>query len=411
MLKKAYILAGGKGTRLSEVVHDVPKPMAPINGFPFLHYILLQLKNQGIQEAVLLVGHLYHKIEDFFGSEYRGIKISYKIEETPRGTGGLIYELAKNSSEDILLINGDTFFDVNIPDFYASFLADDAQVSLALKEIHNKDRYGVVVCHNNRITAFNEKKMIEKGWINGGVYLLRKGVFDTLELPYSFSLETDFFEQQKETIKMSPYYSEGYFIDIGIPEDYYLAQKEIPQLFFPKIDSTWTLFLDRDGVINTHLPEDYVKELSEFVPIEGSIKAIAELSKRFQFTLVVTNQQGIGKGLMTEMELEKIHLHLQELVKKAGGRIDEVYYCPYLSSIKPRCRKPNPGMALQAKEEFPAIDFKKSIMVGDMPSDMDFAKNLGMYRVWVHRHEYNYFDKKTNFDLMIKRLDELPNFF
>ena len=411
MIQKAYILAGGKGTRLSEVVQDVPKPMAAINGFPFLHYILIQLKKQGIQEVVLLVGYLHQKIEDYFGSEYRGIKISYQIEERPRGTGGLIYELAKFSSEDILLINGDTFFDVNLSEFYASFFANDAQVSITLKEIYNKDRYGVVVCDNNRIFDFLEKKMVQKGWINGGVYLLRKGVFDSLDLPYSFSLEIDFFEQQKESIKMAPYFSEGYFIDIGIPEDYFLAQKEIPKLFFPKIDDTWTLFLDRDGVINTHMPEDYVKKMSEFVPVEGSIEAIAALSKRFQLTLVVTNQQGIGKGLMTEMELEKIHLHLQELVKKAGGRIDEIYYCPYLSSIKPRCRKPNPGMGLQAKSDFPAIDFKKSIMVGDMPSDMDFAKNLGMYRVWVHNGDYNYFDKKTSFDLMIKRLDELPSFF
>lgn len=152
---------------------------------------------------------------------------------------------------------------------------------------------------------------------------------------------------------------------------------------FPKIDKTWTLFLDRDGVINKHLPDAYVTSLVEFEFIPGSIEAIATLSKRFGKIVVVTNQQGIGKGLMTEMDLEKIHFYMQEEIAIKGGRIDAIYYCPYLSSIKPKCRKPEIGMALQAKEDFPTIDFTKSVMVGDSKTDMEFGKKIGAITIFI----------------------------
>ena len=145
-----------------------------------------------------------------------------------------------------------------------------------------------------------------------------------------------------------------------------------------RITPDYTLFLDRDGVINKRLMGDYVQSWEEFEFIPGSLEAIAKASSMFETIVVVTNQQGIAKKLMTEQDLADIHGQMVEEVTKAGGRIDHVYHCPELASEDPHCRKPNLGMANQAKAMFPKIDFEKSIMVGDSISDMQFGERLSM---------------------------------
>lgn len=153
------------------------------------------------------------------------------------------------------------------------------------------------------------------------------------------------------------------------------------------IDSSWTLFLDRDGVINERLPGAYVQNPVEFVFTEGCREAIKQLAQVFPRILVVTNQQGVGKGLMEEGALIALHRYMLRKIHTSGGRIDGVYYCTALAADHPACRKPNPGMAHQAKADFPEIDFSKSIMVGDSISDMEFGQRLGMKTVWVEGKE------------------------
>lgn len=148
------------------------------------------------------------------------------------------------------------------------------------------------------------------------------------------------------------------------------------------IDSTWTLFLDRDGVINHEKHMDYVHKWEEFVFYEDAPKSIASLSKIFNRTIVVTNQKGVGKGLTLSEDLHVIHENMKAAVRDAGGNIDEVYYCPDLDENSPY-RKPNPGMGLKAKAQFPDIDFSKSVMVGNTPGDMEFGRNLGCYTVFI----------------------------
>lgn len=150
-----------------------------------------------------------------------------------------------------------------------------------------------------------------------------------------------------------------------------------------QLDKSWTLFLDRDGVINKRLVDDYVKSWSEFEFETDVLQAIEKFSHIFGRILVVTNQQGIAKGLMTEMDLQVVHQQLVTKVENAGGRIDKVYFCPHWSGDGCNCRKPRTGMALQAKNEFPAIDFAKSIMVGDSPSDIEMGYQLGMTTVFI----------------------------
>jgi D-glycero-D-manno-heptose 1,7-bisphosphate phosphatase len=151
-----------------------------------------------------------------------------------------------------------------------------------------------------------------------------------------------------------------------------------------QIDKSWTLFLDRDGVINVKIEGDYVKKIEEFQFTDNAVKAIAKAKQLFAKILVVTNQQGIAKGLYTEDDLKIVHDYMQDQLAKENAQVDKIYYCPALSGdTRFNCRKPDIGMALQAKSDFPEIDFTKSVMVGDSISDMEFGKKLGMYTVFI----------------------------
>lgn len=175
-----------------------------------------------------------------------------------------------------------------------------------------------------------------------------------------------------------------------------------------KVDKTWTLFLDRDGVINKHLPDDYVKTWKEFIFNDGVLESINRLSKIFGRIIVVTNQQGIGKGLMTVEDLKAIHQKMLHEIELAGGHINAIYFAPLLvANDSEGMRKPNTGMAMQAKKDFPEIDFSKSIMVGDTKSDMQFGKNAGMFTVFLNKKIPYENVSSTFIDFEINALSEL----
>ncbi len=144
-----------------------------------------------------------------------------------------------------------------------------------------------------------------------------------------------------------------------------------------------TLFLDRDGVLNERLPGAYVRRWAEFRWLPGVLQALALLAPHFSRIFIVTNQQGIGKGLMTEQALAAIHQRMMQDIEAAGGRIDAIYHCPELASRPGNCRKPAPAMALRARADFPEVDFAGAVMVGDSLSDLQFGQQLGMYNVWI----------------------------
>jgi histidinol-phosphate phosphatase family protein len=148
-------------------------------------------------------------------------------------------------------------------------------------------------------------------------------------------------------------------------------------------DSNWTLFLDRDGVINRRIADDYVKVWDDFLFLEGSLEAIRELSAIFGRIIVVSNQQGIGKGLMDASHVEEIHLKMLQHISNEGGRIDKVYFSPHLEEMNHPDRKPGTGMALKAKHDFPEIDFGKSVMVGDSYTDMQFGRSIGSINILI----------------------------
>jgi D-glycero-alpha-D-manno-heptose 1-phosphate guanylyltransferase len=247
------------------------------------------------------------------------------------------------------------------------------------------DRYGVVELDKDGwVTNFKEKQFYSSGLINGGVYALNMERFLAEKLPEKFSFEKDYLEKQYTRRKLYGVIDEGYFIDIGIPEDYRRAQKELQlsPLDLNAIDKTWTLFIDRDGVINHEKKEEYIRNWEEFQFYDGVKEALKTFSKKFGKIIVISNQRGVGRQLMTEDDLLNIHRNMQAAIEAEGGGIDRIYYCTSADN-KHICRKPNPGMAFLAKKDLPAIDFSRAIMVGNKPSDMLFGRYAGIYTVFV----------------------------
>lgn len=223
---EAIVLAGGLGTRLRSVVSDVPKPMALVNHKPFLEYVLRHLIAEGVTRFILSVGYKSHLIQNYFSSEFNGVPIEYSIENSPLGTGGAIsMALAKVHGNKVFVVNGDTFFDVRLSDMTTLSDETDASVVLALKELHDFDRYGVVdIGNDGRVSGFREKGRYKSGYINCGIYLIRKNLFSIYSPGEKFSFEE--YLASNTTLDMYGVISGGYFIDIGIPEDYEKAQRE-----------------------------------------------------------------------------------------------------------------------------------------------------------------------------------------
>ena len=228
MLNEAIILAGGFGTRLSSVVEDVPKPMAPINGKPFLHYLFQQLVETGIARVVLAIHHKREVITDFFGDSYLGIEVKYSIEEDALGTGGGIRQaLTKCEGEQAIVLNGDSLIDLNLANFIEQFERSSAPMSMALRYMEDVLRYGAVETEGNILTEFKEKgEQKGAGYINSGVYLIQKEYFLNHTPEGNFSMETEFLEPTSKLGIIHTFPSNDYFIDIGIPSDYERAQDE-----------------------------------------------------------------------------------------------------------------------------------------------------------------------------------------
>lgn len=221
---EAILLAGGFGTRLKHIVNDVPKPMADISGKPFLEYVLDYLSQEDITRVIMAVHYKKECIMDYFRENYRGISIQYSVEETPLFTGGAVKKALSLCTEDyIWVINGDTYFQVPLKAMKDFCIAEHVCAAIAVKRMTHFSRYGKVeMDENSRITAFCEKAPCEEGYINGGIYYIQKSLLNSY--PEKFSLENDCFPQLLKGGKIAGFKSDGYFIDIGVPEDYYAAQ-------------------------------------------------------------------------------------------------------------------------------------------------------------------------------------------
>lgn len=230
-MKEAIVLAGGFGTRLRHVVSDVPKPMAPVAGRPFLCWLLDRLAAQGYGHVVLATGYMHEKIEDFFHNDYQGISIDYAREMSPLGTGGAIVNGMQHCTADcVTVLNGDTLFDIDHRRLAEVADANGGRLTIVTRLVEDAGRYGAVEADSaGRIIAFREKDpAIGRGYINGGIYRMRRSLLDGYAVGTQFSFEKEVMQALREPFFAYP--SDTYFIDIGVPDDYARAQTEFPAL-------------------------------------------------------------------------------------------------------------------------------------------------------------------------------------
>ena len=376
-MRQAVILAGGFGTRLSHVVSDVPKPMAPIKDKPFLDYIIKSLKQHDFDSFVFLTGYKSECIENYFKDLEN---VVFSKEETALGTGGAILNAYKYLKDDFFVINGDTFFDIDY-----SILEDfgkDKPMTVVLRYTNNIERYGFVEIDNNfAVKSFVEKGKLPEnkidGYINGGIYYLHKSVLKPYADKFNgefISLETDIFPELSKNAEIFALPLGGCFIDIGIPEDYYRAQNLIPDWLEKECKPA--LFIDKDGTLieNTEYPHG-----KDFKIIESTIDYVKKYASLGFHIVMITNQAGIGKGKFTFEQMQEGFDGIKEFYKSKGIIFDHIEYCPYHKDavIKEYAydtllRKPNPGMILRACEKL-RTDLKNSVMIGDN-KDIDNIK-------------------------------------
>lgn len=228
---KAIVLAGGFGTRLRERVPDLPKPMAPVAGRPFLEYVLDRLVAGGVSEIILSVGYRADVIKGHFGNAYRNATVSYAVESEPLGTGGAIaYAIIGQGDAPVLVLNGDTFINIDYAELMDWYVQSPSQVAMVLREVPDVTRYGSVLVLDGRVSGFAEKGKVGYGLINAGVYVIDPGVFETFGLAGRFGFEADLLQDHCDKLMPRAFITDEYFIDIGIPQDYERAQRELPEV-------------------------------------------------------------------------------------------------------------------------------------------------------------------------------------
>lgn len=378
-LRECIILAGGFGTRLQHLIPDTPKCLALVNGKPFLDYLIQYLLAEKTDKFIFSLGYKNEIVISYIQSKFPNLPAEFCVEEKPLGTGGaILFSLKKCTSDHVFILNADTFYPISIESLYKFHLYKKSDISIALKPMLYPDRYGTVLLDDeNKIIQFLEKKPSSYGLINGGIYLLSRSWLSGLELPEIFSFETEILQRFASTENIFGDVQDVPFIDIGIPIDYEKSQSYLPE-HLSLIKKDKFLFLDRDGVINTLREKDYVKSIGEFEFLGDVLLELPLIAKEFKHIFIVTNQQGIGKGLMSESDLDGIHQKMKASFLERGVSISEIYYCPHLIKDACECRKPKPGMLDQAKQQFPELLFAQSVLIGDSAVDMKMSEKRGL---------------------------------
>jgi D,D-heptose 1,7-bisphosphate phosphatase len=376
VLKQAVILVGGLGTRLGERTKLLPKPMLEVGGRPFLDYLLDEVSRYPtIGKILLLAGHRAEQVvERYDGKRRRQAAISVVAEPTQLGTGGALKHAAARLDPQFLLLNGDSFFDFNLLDLAAS--DSPAMMRVALKKNHPGGRYGRVLLECHIVKRFLAPGTQSTGPINTGVYRVDRGILDLIdELPCS--LEQSVFPRLVEKGQLEAAVYDGFFIDIGIPEDLELARRELPaRMRRPAV------FFDRDGVLN--VDKAYVHRIEDFDWIPGAREAIKLCNDCGYLTFVVTNQAGVARGYYGVDSIHRLHGWMSAQLAEIGAHIDEFQYCPYHEEgtieqwrrASDR-RKPAPGMILDCLEGWP-VRKEVSLLIGDKPHDLSAAAAAGI---------------------------------
>ena len=378
VIHQACILVGGKGTRLGNLTRATPKPLLEIGqGRVFLDIVIEQVVRQGFNDVVLLAGHLGHLVQERYdGRRFGGGRVRVVVEPKPRGTGGALISAQEIIAPRFLLLNGDSFFDINLRALAAEASAQEALI--ALRRVSDPSRYGTVELKGKEVLRFHEKRADGRGpaLINAGIYALRHSIIHCIgALPCS--IEIDIFPTLAEKGQLVGIVYEGYFIDIGLPEALEQGRRELLDL-----RARPAAFLDRDGVLN--VDNGYVHRPDQVNWIAGAPEAVRRLNDLGYRVIVVTNQAGVGHGYYNEDDVVALHRWMQDQLAIRGAFIDAFYYCmhhPEARIEKYRGhhvnRKPDPGMILQAFSDL-MIRKDQSFLIGDKESDIEAARGAGI---------------------------------
>ncbi len=390
---KAVIMAGGKGTRIASVNAEVPKPMIPVLGKPILQYQIEALKAQGVTEIILVIGYLGHIVKEHFkdGNSF-GVKISYIEEKEPLGTAGALYFLKDEITEDFLLLCGDLIFDIDIERFYCAHKKFGAVATLFTHPNSHPYDSGIIVADGNgKVTNWLHKED-ERLWyrnrVNAGLHFLSPAIFKKFTQLKKCDLDRDILKPLISENGLFVYDSPEYVKDMGTPDRYYAVGQDIKS---GKVQAKnlsrkqKAVFLDRDGTINEYV--GFLKSVEEFKLLDGVAEAVKKINDSGFLAIIITNQPVIARGEVSFEQLSEIHNKMETLLGAEGAYLDAIYFCPHhphkgyegeRAEYKTdcSCRKPKPGLILQAANDF-NIDLSKSFMIGDTENDVLCGKNAG----------------------------------
>ena len=414
---KTVIMAGGKGTRISSVASDIPKPMIKIEDKPVLEHEIECLRDQGFTDLIITVSHLGSIIMDYFGNGSRfGVSIQYFNEGTPLGNAGALFKLREQLTDDFLLLNADAIFDVDFNRFVDFHRAHGGLVTLFTHPNNHPYDSGVLIAsENGAVDQWLTKEDIRPQWyrnrVNAGLHVINPSVLDMTGIdPNTVGNEVDGkiikVDLDRQILKplcgtgtMFCYDSPEYVKDMGTPDrfeavcrDFAAGRVKAKNLK----QKQKAVFLDRDGTINKYV--GFLRDIDDFELLPGVAEAVKLINACGYRAIVVTNQPVIARGEVTVPQLQEIHNKMETLLGAEGAYLDAIYYCPHHPhkgyegevpelKIDCDCRKPKPGMLLKAAEEF-NIDLSQSWMIGDGENDIKAGKAAGCRTALIGTDDY-----------------------
>lgn len=401
---KTVIMAGGKGTRISSVASDIPKPMIKIEGKPVLEWEIDSLREQGFTDIILTVSHMADQIIDYFGDGSKfGVCIQYFNEETPLGNAGALFKLRDQLEDDFLLLNADAIFDVDFNRFVDFHRSKGGLVTLFTHPNSHPYDSGVLIAdENGSVERWLTKEDARPQWyrnrVNAGLHVINPAVLEMTGIdpetvgtegsdgkPVKVDLDRQILKPLCGTGKIFCYDSPEYVKDMGTPDRYEAVSRDFAagRVRARNLQQKQrAIFLDRDGTINRYV--GFLRNIDDFELLPGVAEAIKRINASGYLAIVVTNQPVIARGEVTVPQLQEIHNKMETLLGAEGAYLDAIYYCPHHPhkgyegeipelKIDCDCRKPNPGMLLKAAEAF-NIDLSNSWMVGDGENDIKAGK-------------------------------------
>lgn len=386
-MMKAVIMAGGRGTRISQVASDIPKPMIPICGKPVLQREIECLRNQGYQDLIITVSYLAHVIQDYFGDGSKfGVKISYYLEEKPLGNAGALFELKDILDDDFFLLNADSLFDVDFKRFEEFHRKHGGLATLFTHPNSHPHDSGLVFCNDDfQVTKWLSKEDERPRWyknrVNAGLHILSPELLKMRPVTEKVDLDRQILKPLAGSGVLYCYDSSEYVKDMGTPDRLARVEKDYKDGIVEAkrlSNKQKAIFLDRDGTINKYV--GFLRREDDLELLPDVCDAIKRINDSGYLAIVVTNQPVIARGEVTIPQLTEIHAKLETLLGEGGAYLDAIYYCPHHPDkgfdgeipelkINCQCRKPKPGLLLKAAEDF-NIDVSSSWMVGDSDSDV-----------------------------------------